>query len=149
MPVKATLVLLSGALLSLYALTGASTEDTSDSRQLIEMPATAQYLMRQDMLSHMAALNGIIAALGSGDLNLAADTAEQQMGRASMGKHRASGMGPGRFMPPEMRNLGWGMHDAADAFAVEARKGNVQSAYAALQNITSSCVACHATYRTR
>lgn len=149
MPVKATLVLLGGALLSLYALTGASTEDTSDPRQLIEMPATAQHLMRQDMLSHLAALNSIIAALGSGDLNAAADTAEQQMGLASMGKHRASGMGPGRFMPPEMRNLGWGMHDAADSFAIEARKGNPQSAYTALQSVTSSCVACHAAYRIR
>lgn len=149
MPVKATLVLLGGALLSLYALTGASTEDTSDPRQLIEMPATAQHLMRQDMLSHLAALNSIIAALGSGDLNAAADTAEQQMGRASMGKHRASGMGPGRFMPPEMRNLGWGMHDAADSFAIEARKGNPQSAYTALQSVTRSCVACHAAYRIR
>ncbi|MBU1192191.1 MAG: cytochrome c [Gammaproteobacteria bacterium] len=146
---KTTLALLSGALLSPCILAETNTQDSLDPRQLVEMPAPAQQLMRQDMLSHLAALNSIIAALGSGDLNLAADTAEQQMGRASMGKHRASGMGPGRFMPLEMRNLGWGMHDAADAFAVEARKGNAQSAYAALQNVTSSCVACHAVYRTR
>ena len=146
---KTTLALLSGVLLSPCSLAETGTEAASDPRQLIEMPATTQHLMRQDMLSHLAALNSIIAALGSGDLNTAADTAEQQMGRASMGKHRASGMGPGRFMPLEMRNLGWAMHDAADAFAAEARKGNVQSAYAALQNVTSSCVACHAVYRTR
>ena len=47
----------------------------ADTRVFVEMPAAAQQLMRQDMLSHLAALNSIIAALGSGDLNTAADTA--------------------------------------------------------------------------
>ncbi len=136
-------------LISAYALAETSVVDTTDPRLLVDMPATAQHLMRQDMLSHLSALNSIITALGSDDFKAAADIAEQQLGRASMGKHRGSGMGPGRFMPQEMRNLGWGMHDAADAFAAEARKGNPQSAYATLQNVTSSCVACHAVYRTR
>ena len=122
---------------------------TGDTRLFVEMPAEAQQLMRQDMLGHLATLNAIVAALGSNDLNTAADQAEQQLGHASMGKHRASGMGPGRFMPLEMRNLGWAMHDAADAFATEARKGDLQSALTVLQKVTSSCVSCHAVYRTR
>jgi hypothetical protein len=150
MLIKPTLALLiCGVLLAPYALAESNTDDITDPRLLVDMPVAAQHLMRQDMLSHLSALHSIIAALGNNDLKAAADTAEQQLGRASMGKHRASGMGPGRFMPPEMRDLGWGMHDAADAFATEARKGNPQSAYAALQNVTSSCVACHAVYRTR
>lgn len=121
----------------------------ADARQFVEMPAQAQQLMRQDMLSHLATLNAIVAALASNDLKTAADQAEQQLGRASMGRHRATGMGPGRFMPLEMRNLGWAMHDAADAFAAEARTGNLQSALNALQKVTGSCVSCHAVYRTR
>lgn len=120
-----------------------------DARQFVEMPAQAQQLMRQDMLSHLATLNAIVAALAGNDLKTAADQAEQQLGRASMGRHRATGMGPGRFMPLEMRNLGWAMHDAADAFAAEARTGNLQSALNALQKVTGSCVSCHAVYRTR
>lgn len=121
----------------------------SDARLLVDMPAEAQALMRQDMLDHLAALNAILTALGAGDLNAAADTAERQLGRASMGRHRASGMGPGRFMPLEMRDLGWSMHEAADAFAAEARKGDARSAYGALQKVTGACVSCHAVYRTR
>lgn len=121
----------------------------ADSRRLVEMPADTLILLRQDMLSHLSALHSIIVALGSGDLEVAANTAEQQLGRASMGKHRATGMGPGRFMPEKMRTLGWNMHNAADGFATETRKGDVKGAYAALQNITESCLACHAVYRTK
>ena len=124
----------------------------TDPRTLVEMPAEAQTQMRQDMLSHLAALNSIVAALGKGDLNAAADTAEQQLGRAVMGRHRGTGMmgmGPGRFMPSGMRDIGWRMHDAADSFATTARQGNAQKAIAALEPITTSCVTCHATYRTR
>lgn len=139
----------------LTALTGGAQAETAapapggDSRLFVEMPAEAQQLMRQDMLSHLATLDAIVAALAGNDLKTAADQAEQQLGRASMGKHRATGMGPGRFMPLEMRNLAWSMHDAADDFAVEARKGDMQSALTALRKITSSCVSCHAVYRTR
>lgn len=124
----------------------------ADPRTLVEMPATAQSVMRQDMLNHLSTLNAIVAALGKGDLNGAATTAEQQLGRASMGRHRGTGMmgmGPGRFMSPEMRDIGWRMHDAADAFATIARKGDAQKAIAALEQVTTSCVTCHATYRTR
>ena len=136
-----------GALLSCTAL--AQPPAPSDSRRLVEMPAESLILLRQDMISHLATLHSIIVALGNGDLKVAADTAEQQLGRVSMGRHRATGMGPGRFMPEKMRSLGWNMHDAADNFAMETRKGNIQGAYAALQNITESCVACHAVYRTK
>lgn len=121
----------------------------ADTRVFVEMPAAAQQLMRQDMLGHLATLNAIVAALAANDLKTAADQSEQQLGRASMGKHRATGMGPGRFMPLEMRNMGWAMHDAADAFAAEARKGDLNNALSALQQVTSSCVSCHAVYRTR
>ena len=71
------------------------------------------------------------------------------MGRSSMGKHRSTGMGPGRYMPVEMRKLGWGMHDAATEFSKIAKQGDLNSAYSAFQKVTSSCVACHYSYRTR
>ena len=120
-----------------------------DARQLVSMPDQARELMRKDMLDHLSALNEIIGYLASNNLDTAADVAETRMGRSSMGKHRGTGMGPGRFMPLEMRNLGWGMHDAATEFSKIAKQGDSKNAYSAFQKVTSSCVACHYSYRTR
>ena len=52
-------------------------------------------------------------------------------------------------MPLEMRNIGWSMHEAATDFANIAKQGDVKETYIALQKITSACVACHYSYRTR
>ena len=121
----------------------------SDHRQLVAMPDEASQLMRKDMLDHLSALNEIMALLVENNLDAAADVAETRMGKSSMGKHRATGMGPGRFMPVEMRNIGWGMHESASELSREARDGNLKGAYSALQKVTASCVACHYSYRTR
>ena len=134
------------------AIINAQNEESSsggDTRQLVSMPDQARELMRKDMLDHLSALNEIIGYLASNNLEAAAEVAETRMGRSSMGKHRGTGMGPGRFMPLEMRNLGWGMHDAATEFSKIAKQGDLKSAYSALQKVTSSCVACHYSYRTR
>ena len=120
-----------------------------DQRQLVSMPEQARELMRQDMLDHLSALNEIIGYLASNNLDAVADIAETRMGRSSMGKHRESGMGPGRFMPLEMRNLGWSMHDAASELSKTAKQGDLNNSYAALQKVTASCIACHYSYRTR
>ena len=121
----------------------------ADPRQLVEMPDQALKLMREDMLEHLSALNEIIAHLAANNLDAAAEIAESKMGRSSMGKHRGTGMGPGRFMPPEMRSIGRGMHEAASEFSQLAKKGDSKNAYVALQKITGSCVVCHYSYRTR
>lgn len=127
----------------------AGADNTIDSRQFVEMPDQARALMRQDMLNHLTSLSEIVGHLASNNLAAAAEAAENRMGNSSMGKHRTSGMGPGRFMPLEMRKLGWGMHESASEFAKIAEKGDVAAAYGALQKITGSCIACHNSYRTR
>jgi hypothetical protein len=132
------------------SLEGAAPPATSDdSRQLVTMPEQARALMRQDMLGHLTSLNEILGHLATNNLAAAAEVAESRMGNSSMGKHRASGMGPGRFMPLAMRNLGWGMHESVSEFAQIAKKGDVAQAYGALQKVTASCIACHYSYRTR
>jgi hypothetical protein len=146
------LLFVSHAAYSEEATNKAQNEESSsggDTRQLVPMPDQARELMRKDMLDHLSALNEIIGYLASNNLDAAADVAEARMGRSSMGKHRGTGMGPGRFMPLEMRNLGWGMHDAATEFSKLAKQGDLKSAYSELQKVTSSCVACHYSYRTR
>ena len=121
----------------------------SDPRQLVTMPEQSRQIMQQDMIDHLAALNEIIAHLASNDLEAAAETAETRMGKSSMGKHRGTGLGPGRYMPPSMRSLGMGMHEAASELARLAKDGDSKGAYTALQKVTGSCVACHYSYRTR
>lgn len=127
----------------------ATNSPDSDHRQLVSMPDEARQLMRKDMLDHLSALNEIIGLLAENNLDAAADVAETRMGKSSMGKHRATGMGPGRFMPLEMRNIGWGMHESATGLSQAAKEGNLKGAYSALQKVTGSCVACHYSYRTR
>ena len=128
---------------------GEESSPAGDSRQLVSMPDQARELMREDMLDHLSAINELIGYLASGNLDAAADVAETRLGRSSMGKHRSTGMGPGRFMPLEMRNLGWSMHDAATEFSKVAKQGDLKNAYSAFQKVTSACVACHYSYRTR
>ena len=127
----------------------ATNSPDSDHRQLVSMPDETSRLMRKDMLDHLSALNEIVGLLAENNLDAAADIAETRMGKSSMGRHRATGMGPGRFMPLEMRNIGWAMHESATEFSRTAREGNLKGAYSALQKVTASCVACHYSYRTR
>lgn len=148
------MTLLSGLPPAIHAQTAEAPESgdsavAADPRQLVTMPAEARELMRTDMLDHLAALNSIIGLLAENDLQSVAEVAETRMGKSSMGKHRASGMGPGRFMTLEMRNIGWGMHEAASELAQAAEKNDSKGAWSALQRVTGACVACHNSYRTR
>jgi cytochrome c556 len=122
-----------------------------DARQLVTMPDLPRSLMRSDMLDHLAALNEIIGYLAENNLAAAGETAEKRMGQSTMGKHAAiaRGQGPGRFMPETMQQMGWNMHDSATEFAKVAKGGDQAKAFAALQQLTTSCVACHMSFRTR
>lgn len=120
-----------------------------DTRQAVSMPPLQRALIREDMLHHLVAFNEVLGLLNAGKLKEAAEVAERDMGVSSMGKHAAhtQGMGPGRFMPNEMRAVGIGMHKAASEFAEVAKKGDREAAYKALESVTGACVACHAGYR--
>lgn len=120
-----------------------------DVRELVSLPDSVREVMRKDMLDHLSALNEIIAYLASNDLDMASYVAETRLGRSSMGKNNSSGIHPGKFMPADMRNLGWGLHVAATEFALVAKQGDLPNAYRALHKVTSSCVACHSSYRTQ
>jgi cytochrome c556 len=122
-----------------------------DFRQLVEMPDLPRSLMRADMQDHLVALNEIIGYLAENNLAAAGETAEKRMGQSTMGKHAAiaRGQGPGRFMPNTMQQMGWNMHDSATEFAKVAKDGDRTKALTALQQLTSSCVACHMSFRTR
>ncbi|MDH3973313.1 MAG: cytochrome c [Deltaproteobacteria bacterium] len=119
-----------------------------DERQLVSMPDGVKLVLRLDMISHLSALNEILVNISTGDLDAAAEVAELKLGKSSMGKHRGTGMGPGRFMPQDMHDIAFSMHQAASSFAELAKKkGDLKGVYEALQEITAHCVSCHSAYR--
>ena len=125
------------------------TEEDTDMRKFVEMPEQARQVLREDMLDQFAVLNEIIEYLALNDLSGAADVAENGMGQSLLRKHQDRDFGPGRYMPEEMRRMGWNLHEAASNFSLIAKRGNLQAAYGGLQKITEACIACHYSYRTR
>lgn len=127
----------------------AAEDAPEDSRMAVDMPPLQQHLLRQEMISHTAALHRIIGHLADNELKTAGQVAEKELGLSSMGKHaaRTAGQGPGRFMPEPMRSIGVSMHRAASAFAKVAEAGNRGAAMIRLEDVTSACVSCHAAYR--
>ena len=131
-------------------LSGQSNEQipiADDNRKFVQMPAMPKKIMRQRMLGNLVALTQIIGLLANNKLEDAASVAETQIGNWRIGS--GTGMGPGKYMPTGMRQIGQSMHKSVDEFARIARTGETTKAYAALQNITNVCVACHASYRTQ
>jgi hypothetical protein len=121
----------------------------TDFRTFVEIPDKQRKILQEDMLDHLAVLNEINRYLAENNLKSAADVAESGMGRSLLSKYQNVGMRPGRYMPREMREIGWELHDAAAQFASVARQGNLQEALQAYHRITSACVACHYSFRTR
>jgi hypothetical protein len=77
--------------------------------------------------------------------------AEARLGMSAMGKHRAKPFDarPGPHMPPAMHGIGMDGHKAVSEFAAVATTGDRDKALALLPNLTTACVACHYSYRTR
>lgn len=119
----------------------------ADERQMVEMPEHMQQHMLANMRDHLKTLDAMLAQLAAGDGDKAADLAEARLGLSSLGLHGAGHMAG--FMPQAMQDMGTGMHQAASRFARVAREGDALRSYAALQEVTSACVACHASYRIR
>lgn len=135
----------------LLIATHAMAEVPVDARPLVEMPELQRELMRQEMQEHLVTLDRIIEHLAQGEHAAAAEIAESGMGLSTMGKHAAvtRGAGPGRFMLDAMRQMGLAMHEAASHFATVAKEGDQVATMKALRELTTSCVVCHMSYRTR
>ena len=118
-----------------------------DTREIVQFPEMMQQHMMANMRDHLNAINEILSRLGVGDLETAAQIAEQRLGMSSLESHNASHMA--KFMPEGMRQAGTSMHKAASRFALKAEEGELLPAYKLLSEITSACVACHAVYRIR
>ncbi|HQU79722.1 MAG TPA: cytochrome C [Azonexus sp.] len=128
--------------------TAAVAEDT---RQLVKLPAPAQEALREEMQGNLVALNEVLSLIAAGKIKEAGEAAETKLGMSAMGKHRDKPFDarPGPHMPPAMHGIGIDGHKAASEFATAAKSGDRDKALALLPNLTSACVACHYSYRTR
>ncbi|MBK6355583.1 MAG: cytochrome C [Betaproteobacteria bacterium] len=122
-----------------------------DARQLAPLPAAAQESLRQEMLDNMLAVNEVLALMAEGKVREAGEAAEAKLGMSAMGKHRSKPFDarPGPHMPPAMHGIGMDGHKAVSEFATVAKTGDRDKALALLPNLTSACVGCHFSYRTR
>ncbi len=122
-----------------------------DSRQLVSLPPAAQETLRLEMLDNLLAMNEILTLMGDGKLKEAGKLAEQKLGVSSQGRHRDKPFEarPGPHMPPAMHQLGMEGHRAASEFAKAAQAGEQERALKLLPGLTSACIACHFSYRSR
>jgi len=122
-----------------------------DARQLARLPPPAQEALRQEMLDNLLAVNEILSLMAAGKVREAGEVAEGKLGRSAMGKHRDKPFEarPGPHMPPAMHGIGMDGHQAASEFAAVAKTGDRDKALTLLPNLTSACVACHFSFRTR
>ena len=134
-------------LVSIFSLVPISNSySKEDTRQYVEMPKVMQQHQLANMRDHLMAIDEILLNMGNGELDKAAEIAEERLGMSSLSKHGASHMA--MFIPKEMGAIGISMHKAASRFALKAQEGDPLPAYKALQEVTSSCTACHAAYKT-
>ncbi len=122
-----------------------------DARQLVTLPPAAQESLRQEMLDNLLAINEVLALMAEGKVKEAGAAAEAKLGMSAMGKHRSKPFDarPGPHMPPAMHGIGMDGHKAVSEFAAVAKTGDRDKALALLPNLTSACVGCHFSYRTR
>ena len=142
-----------GAASSQHAKTK-SIPDASDHRQLVKLPEMMQAHMLSNMRDHLIALDEILTDLSKGEVDSAAQIAENRLGMSSLSLHGAAHMG--KFMPKEMGQIGTSMHRAASRFVIIARNAELdpgidkqRKVYKALGEITQNCNACHQAYRIR
>lgn len=118
-----------------------------DAREFVRFPEMMQTHMLANMRGHLAAVSEILTLMARDELERAGEVAESRLGMSSLEEHGASHMAG--FMPEGMRKAGTAMHHAASRFALRAEEGDGSAAYAALAEVTSACVSCHAGYRIR
>ena len=127
---------------------------SDDPRQLVPLPATMQPHMLASMRDHLATLNTVIGDIAETKFDAASRLLEQRLGMSSLPLHHAAEMAP--YFPQPMQDAGTNMHRAASRLAIALQNAAVAQTFdamreadAALHEVTSACVGCHAAYRLR
>jgi hypothetical protein len=120
-----------------------------DNRIALDLSPDVKAQFLEHMRTHMTSLNDVIQLMSAGKIREAGAVARSEM---AIGK----GMGIGRFMPPEFREMGFDFHRSADDFARATAEiaepidaAGWAKAVDGLAQITARCTACHATFRVK
>ena len=136
-------LVLAAGLLSAFAVSAAA----EDNRTALDLPPDVKVQFLEHMRTHMTSLNDVIQLMSDAKIRQAGELARKEM---AIGK----GMGFGRYMPPEFREMGFEFHKAADDFGRVTAElpeppdaASWSKAMNGLAQITMRCNACHATFR--
>jgi cytochrome c556 len=113
---------------------------SADGRTPIQLPMEARDLVLAEMRTMLGSVQGVL------DGAARSDTAAIRTAAAASGLVMAADPLLERVLPKAFLQLGMLTHTAFDTLATHAGSGPA-SAIKGLVGITSSCVACHATYR--
>lgn len=138
-------------LLLLLALAGAvykfgflgSVEQAPDGRQALQLTVDERNMVLGEMRAFLVAVQNVIAATNTEDMNAAAQAAR------SVGMAAQTGVPPGLIakLPMEFKKLGFSTHRKFDALALDAEQlGDPQHTREQLATLMNNCIACHATY---
>ena len=123
----------------------------ADTRQMVTFPPKLKEHELANMRDHLQTLSEIQSYLAKYDFDGAANVAEKRLGMSSFDLHGAHEAAP--YLPKGMQEAGTALHHAASRFAVAAQDATVGRdlgrALGALNEVTQTCIACHAAYRLR
>jgi cytochrome c556 len=135
--------------LTLAITTAAAAAPAEDLRNAIDLPPDVRTQFLDHMRTHMNALDDVIRQLAQGKIRAAGATAQSEM---AIGQ----GLGFGRYMPQEFRELGFSYHQAAGDFARLANDvpeppdaAGWTKIAGGLAKITTQCNSCHAAFRVK
>jgi cytochrome c556 len=127
---------------------------SEDTRQLVRLPPPMQAHMLANMRDHLATLNAVLGDVAEDKFDAASKLTEARLGMSSLKLHHAAEMAP--YFPQPMQEAGTSMHHAASRLAIVLQDAAVAQSFdsmrkvdAALHEVTSECIACHAAYRVR
>ncbi len=133
---------------------GQASANSGDPREFVSLPQPMQEHVLANMRDHLATLNTVIGDVGENRFDAASKLLEARLGMSSLPLHHAAEMAP--YFPKPMQDAGTSMHQAASRLAIALQDASVAETFdsmrnvnAALHEVTSACVACHAAYRLR
>ena len=133
--------------LAISTVIGAAAMD--DTRVVLDLPPEVRTVFLEHMRSHMNSLDNVLQLMAAGKTKEAGTFARKEM---AIGQ----GLGIGRYMPAEFREMGFGFHRAADDFArlaAETPEPPDAAGWSKLINglaqVTAQCNGCNAAFRVK
>jgi hypothetical protein len=114
-----------------------------DQRQPVPLPPMMAQHQKEEMRTHLVAVQQIVAALSRDDFD-AITAAAGRIGYSDTMAQMCTHMGAGA---PGFTEMALTFHHTADTIGEAARRRDRSAVLAALSNTLQTCTGCHATYR--